>query len=169
MDNNARQQYDEFNNLIERHKALIDWLCSRHTLGDENRSAELRQDCYISLWHYLPTLRKGASHFQEKAWVAWHCRSVFSHLNYRRRTHQLLPIDENMTDSIREPDNSNLQDTIDSLASQLTAHERSAFYLMAQGYSAEDISKELGIKHHSAVVLRHRIIEKLKKNANVKL
>lgn len=164
MEDNNQQQYDKFDSLISRYKGLIDYLCMRRASGDENRCAELRQDCYLSLWHYLPTLRENCSSFHEAAWVVWHCRSVFSHLSYRRRTHTFLPIDENMADTITESDNSQLRDTIDSLAKHLTPHERRAFYLMTEGYSAEDMAKELGIKHRSVVLLRHRIIEKLKKN-----
>lgn len=162
MEDNERQLYDRFDSLIARHGGLIDRLCMRHAFGDVNRCAELRQDCYISLWHYLPGLRIGANAFHETAWVVWNCRSVFSHLRYRRRTHRFLPLDDNMADTLSEPDNSHLHDTLDSLATLLTPHERQAFYLMAEGYSAEDLAIELGIKHRSAVLLRHRIIEKLR-------
>lgn len=162
MEDNERQLYDRFDSLIARHRDLIDRLCMRRALGDVSRCAELRQDCYISLWHYLPKLRENANPFHETAWVVWHCRSVFSHLRYRRRTHLFLPIDDNMADTISEPDDSHLRDTIDSLVTLLTPHEQRAFYLMADGYSAEDMARELGIKHRSAVLLRHRIIEKLR-------
>lgn len=54
--------------------------------------------------HYLPTLRENSSSFHETAWVVWHCRSVFSHLRYRRRTHTFLPLDENMADTVAESD-----------------------------------------------------------------
>ena len=168
MDNSDREQYDRYDCLIARHGALIERLCMRHAWGDTNRCAELRQECYISLWRYLPTLREGANAFQEKAWVAWHCRSVFSHLAYRRRTHQFLPLDDSMADTIAEPDDGHLLDTIDTLATLLTPHERRAFYLMADGYSAEDMARELGIKHRSAVLLRHRIIKKLRNSEIVK-
>ena len=162
MENTNRQQYDKFDSLIARHRGLIDRLCMRHASGDENRCAELRQDCYLSLWHYLPTLRENSSSFHETAWVVWHCRSVFSHLRYRRRTHTFLPLDENLADTVAESDDSQIREKIDALAALLTPHEREAFYLMADGYSAEELAKALGIKHRSAVLLRHRIIEKLK-------
>ena len=161
-----RRLYDKFDSLIARHRRLIDSLCIRHAYGDENRSAELRQDCYISLWHYLPGLREGASPFHEKAWVVWHCRSVFSHLGYRRRSHLFLPLDENMADTIGEADNTHLRETIEALAVLLTPYERQAFLLIADGYSAEDLAKKLGIKHRSAVLLRHRIIKKLRQYIN---
>ena len=62
MEDNERHLYDRFDSLITRHGGLIDRLCMRHAFGDVNRCAELRQDCYISLWHYLPGLRIGAAH-----------------------------------------------------------------------------------------------------------
>lgn len=163
MEDNGQERYDKFDALIARHSILIESLCIRHAAGDENRCTELRQDCLISLWHYLPKLREGCSPFHETAWVVWHCRSVFSHLRYRRRTHLFLPLDENMADTVAAPNDSRQRETIDKLATLLTPHERHAFLLMAEGYSAEDMAKELGIKHRSAVTLRHRIIEKLKK------
>ena len=166
MKDNDRPQYDKFDRLIAQYGGLIERLCMRHASGDVSRCAELRQDCYIALWHYLPTLREGANTFHETAWVAWHCRSVFSHLRYRRRTHLFLPIDDNMADIVGEPDDSHLRDTIDSLAAHLTPHERRAFFLMADGYSAEDMARELGIKHRSAVLLRHRLVEKLRNVCN---
>ncbi|MBP5547653.1 MAG: sigma-70 family RNA polymerase sigma factor [Bacteroidales bacterium] len=162
MEDNERHLYDKFDSLIARHRVLIDHLCMHRALGDVNRCAELRQDCYISLWHYLPKLREDANQFHETAWVVWHCRSVFSHLRYRRRTHRFLPLDENIANTLGEPDDSHLRDTIDSLSTFLTSHEQRAFYLMSDGYSAKEIARELGIKHRSAVLLRHRIIEKLK-------
>lgn len=164
MEDNERQQYDRFDSLIARHRGLIDSLCTRHALGDVNRCEELRQECYISIWYYLPTLRNDAKPFHETAWVVWHCRSVFSHLHYQRRTLHFQPIDDNTTDTIGEPDDDRLGDILDTLAILLTPHERRAFYLMAEGYSAEEIALELGIKHRSAVLLRHRIIEKLRQN-----
>lgn len=166
MDDNGRQLYNKFESLIASHRHLIDRLCVRHAFGDVGRCAELRQDCLISLWRYLPSLRDDASPFHERAWVIWHCRSVFSHLRYRRRTHRLLWFDANLPHTVTESENSHLRDTIDALATTLTPHERQAFYLMADGYSAEDMAKELGIKHRSAVMLRHRIIVKLRQKSN---
>lgn len=166
MDDKNRQLYSKFDSLIASHRNLIDRLCMRHAFGDVERCAELRQDCYISLWRYLPTLRENASSFHERAWVAWHCRSVFSHLRYRRRFHKFLPLGDNVADVLSENEQNKLRETIENLSTQLTPHERQAFYLMADGYSAEELAKEMGIKHRSAVLLRHRIISKLRQNSN---
>ena len=169
MEENDQNLYDQFDRLIARHGELINRLCMRRAGGNADRCAELRQDCYISLWHYLPKLREDANAFHETSWVVWHCRSVFSHLRYRRRTHLFLPLDDDMADTLGEPDDSHLRDTLDALAAHLTPYESRALYLMADDYSAEDIAKELGIKHRSAVLLRHRIIEKLRQKNNVNI
>ena len=162
MEEYDHQLYERFDRLVARHKTLIDRLCVRYALGDEGRSAELRQDCYIALWHYLPSLREGVSAFHEAAWVMWHCRSVFSHLRRQRSHYVILPINEELAESEADGHDGLLRDTIEVLANRLTPHERRAFFLMADGYTADELAHELGIKHRSAVTLRHRIVEKLR-------
>ena len=61
MEENDQNLYDQFDRLIARHGELINRLCMRRAGGNADRCAELRQDCYISLWHYLPKLRKDAN------------------------------------------------------------------------------------------------------------
>lgn len=159
--------YAAFEELVRRHKKLIDEICMRRSWGSKNRFLELRQDCYVSLWHHFPSLRKKATAVQEAAWVAWQCRSVLSHLGRRRQREVLfLPVDEEMADTVAEPDDILLRETIDELAAQLPPREQRAFLLMADGYTAEELAKEMGIKHRSAVMLRHRIIEKLRQRYN---
>ena len=165
MEEKERLLYDKYDRLIVRYKYLIERLCLRYSSGDVNRCSELRQDCYISLWRYLPSLRENASSFAEKAWVVLHCRSVFSHLSYRRQDPQFHPINSDFPDITTQDDNSHVRDTLDALAANLTPYERHALSLIAEGYTAEELAQELGIKHRSAVMLRHRIVEKLKQNA----
>lgn len=167
MDDSETRLYEKYDSLIARYGDMIERFCMLRSMGNRSRCAELRADCYISLWRYLPSLREGASPRQEAAWVIWNCRSAFSHFRYRRQTHQFLPLSIDIADSVPAVDNTAedlLDETLDALSSLLTPRERQAFGLIAKGYSAEDLAKELGIKHRSAVLLRHRIIEKLRNN-----
>ena len=159
---NDQPTHPQFHALILRHRDLIERLCMRRASGDYHRCAELRQDCYISIWRHLASLRHDASPLQETLWVVWQCRSVFSRLRFLRRTHLFLPLDDSLADTLAAPDESSLRDYIDSLADILTPHERQALQLMAEGYNPDEMASELGIKPHSAVQLRYRIIAKLR-------
>lgn len=159
---NDQPTHQQFQALILRHRDLIERLCMRRASGDYHRCAELRQDCYISIWRHLASLRHDASPLQETLWVVWQCRSVFSRLRFLRRTHLFLPLDDSLADTLAAPDESSLRDYIDSLADILTPHERQALQLMAEGYNPDEMASELGIKPHSAVQLRYRIIAKLR-------
>ena len=162
---NDQPTHPQFHALILRHRDLIERLCMRRASGDYHRCAELRQNCYISIWRHLASLRPDASPLQETLWVVWQCRSVFSRLRFLRRTHLFLPLDDSLADTLATPDESSLRDYIDSLADILTPHERQALQLMAEGYNPDEMASELGIKPHSAVQLRYRIIAKLRSHS----
>lgn len=163
MTTNDRLKYEHFYGLIERHKALIERLCMRRSSGDSRYCAELRQECYITIWKHEKQISTDLSPLQETLWVYWLCRSAFSRLRFLHRTHLYLPPDENMADTLANPDDpSMLRDYIESLSSVLNSHERCAVELIAEGYTPDEMARELGIKPHSAVQLRYRIISKLR-------
>ena len=98
---------------------------------------------------------------REALWVYWLCRSAFSRWRLLQRTHTWLPLHNNMSDAGND---SPLPDSIDALVSVLTPHERGAFKLMAEGYTPQEMARELGITHRSAVQLRYRIVAKLRRH-----
>ena len=57
-----------------------------------------------------------------------------------------------------------IRDYIESLATILNSHERRAVELMAEGYTPDEMARELGIKTPSATQLRYRIIAKLRRH-----
>ena len=83
---NNQPTHDQFHALILRHRDLIERLCMRRAAGDYHRCAELRQNCYISIWRHAASLRPDATPLQETLWVVWQCRSVFSRLRFLRRS-----------------------------------------------------------------------------------
>lgn len=159
---NDQPTHEQFQALILRHRDLIERLCMRRASGDYRRCAELRQDCYISIWRHAASLRPDATPLQERLWVYWQCRSVFSRLRFLRRSLHFIPLDDSLADTIATPDETTLRDYIDSLAEILTPYERQALQLMAEGYNPDDMARELGIKPHSAAQLRYRIKAKLR-------
>ena len=163
MTKNDRQKYEHFYGLIERHKALIERLCMRRASGDSRYCAELRQECYISIWKHEKQISANISRMQETLWVYWLCRSAFSRLRFLQRTHLYIPLDEIMASTHADADNlMPLRDRIESLAAVLNPQERQAVELMAEGYTPDEMARELGIKPHSAIQFRYRIIAKLR-------
>ena len=164
MDASNKPTHEQFQALILRHRDLIERLCMRRAAGDYHRCAELRQDCYISIWRHAASIRNDATPLQETLWVVWQCRSVFSRLRYLRRTLHFVPLEDalNLSDLSYLSDQSDVADCIDSLADILTPYELKALRLMADGYNPDDMARELGIKPHSAAQLRYRIRAKLR-------
>lgn len=166
MTTNDRQKYVHFYGLIERHKTLIEGMCMRRASGDSCRCAELRQECYIMIWKHEKQIGTDIQPLSETLWVYWLCRSAFSRQRFLHRSHLWIPLDDTLADTLTVPDDGPLRDYIESLSSVLNPHERRAVGLMAEGYTPDEMAQELGIKPHSAVQLRYRIIAKLRQHFN---
>ncbi|MBO7101751.1 MAG: sigma-70 family RNA polymerase sigma factor [Bacteroidales bacterium] len=156
------ERYTDFDKLMLRHKTLIRRLCWWHSGGESALCADLMQEVAIDLWHYRHTLRPDATEQQERLWVKYHCRSVFSHRR-RRKTIDTESLAEKH--DIAEPAE-DLRETIEELATDLNPHERKMLDLLLNGYSIAEIAAQLQIKATSASQLRFRVIEKMKQAYN---
>lgn len=175
MTTNDRQKYEHFYCLIERHRSLIERLCMHRSSGDSRYCAELLQECYITIWKHEKQISADMPLRKESFWVYWLCRSAFSRLRFLHRTHLHIPIEEQMADTIADTeawtsvgtvDTALLHDYIETLSKVLSPYERRAVELMAEGYTVNEMSQELGIKPHSVIQLRYRIIAKLRHHYN---
>jgi RNA polymerase sigma factor (sigma-70 family) len=116
------------------------------------------QDCLAALWHFRHSLRPDASPAQERLWVKYHCRSVFSHRK-RRWEPQFTPLDEDRLPAEEPPDN---RAVIEELACNLSDRERHILDLILDGYSRSEIAALLDLKAGTVTQIRFRIIEKMK-------
>lgn len=66
MSQSEQDKYSKFNALLDRHKAQIENMCTRRSRGEYNLFAELRQECYISIWKHQDSLRADANIMQDK-------------------------------------------------------------------------------------------------------
>ena len=150
----------EYDQLIERHKKLINFLCLRASYGQKVHYSDLVQECYIELLKCLSERTADLSATPENIWVYWKCRSAIT--RYRRSVQQLPQMmhDVNEADSMVS-DGAVTQLTVDDLAACLDGVERHCFLLMADGADDEELERELGIKHRSLIQLRHNIKKKL--------
>ena len=151
-------RYSDFDRLMQRHKALIRRLCWWQASGHREDCEDLMQDCLADLWHYRHTLRPDATERQERLWVKYHCRSVFSHRNARSSI-ETTSLDEARTVAEETTDNRAL---IATLSTTLTDAEHRLLDLIMDGYSTAEIAALLGVKNATVSQTRYRIIEKMK-------
>ena len=165
MTGNGGPKYEQFDDLINRYRKLIRKLCWRHSSGSESQCDELVQDCYISIWCHLPSLRLAAHPLQRTAWVVLQCRSVFSHRR-RSKPPEWLPIDEQLTDTLPAPDDSSRKELLEEFAADLPPNERRLLELMLEGCDQNEIAEELAISVEAAKKKRQRLIKKIQKKYN---
>ena len=103
MDKARGYNHDRLDGLVSRYRKLIRILCWRNAGGDEYACDDLVQECYLSLWLHLVSLRDNATALEETAWVVWQCRSVFSHKRRQWRI-DTIPFDERQADYLPAPD-----------------------------------------------------------------
>ena len=157
---NAR--YDDFDRMVLRHRAFIRHLCWWQASGHNEECADLVQECLLALWHYRHTLRPDANEKQERLWVKYHCRSVFSHRN-ARPTIETTTLDEARTVAEENIDTRSL---IAELATTLSDSEHRVLDLILNGFSTAEIAELLGVTAATISQTRYRIIEKMKKQTD---
>lgn len=164
-----RTKYKNFELLVGRHRGLIRRLCWWRSSGDESLCDDLVQECYLAMWEHYDTLRPNVAKLQEVAWVAWQCRSVFSHRDRKlgnAGTH--IRMDRMMFD-IADDDALSPRDvaeTLDELATILSPEEHLLFSLMRQDLTDGEIAERLGLKTRTVREHQRAIIEKLRLYSN---
>ena len=161
MTENEGTTYKQFDDLICHYRKLIRKLCWRHSSGSESQCDELVQDCYISIWCHLPSLRPNTHRLQLTAWVVLQCRSVFSHRR-RKKSPGWIPIDEHLADSLPAPDDSFRKELIEDYASDLPPNELLLFTLMMEGYGQKEIAEKMQMNVEAVKKMRQRLIRKLR-------
>ena len=154
---------ERFVGLIQRHRTLIRSLCWHRTNGDVERCAELVQECYIALWRALPALRADLASWQERGWVYWRCRSVFSR-RYRRRQRWWLPLDA-VPDALLAEKAAADRERLEELAENLSPREQRYLQLLLEGYDTAEIAEQLHVGTDAVYKIRQSIIKKMKQNA----
>ena len=152
-------KYDRFELLMEHHRGMIRKLCWWRSSGNESLCDDLVQDCYLARWEHFDSLRPVAAKLQEAAWVAWQCRSVFSH---RDRKKGIPSVDETLFDYLPAPDASETREILDDLALALSPDEQRLFALMRQDLTDLEIADRLGFTPRTVREKQRKLIEKLR-------
>ena len=150
----------EFDQLVGRHRKLIELLCLQASYGQEVYYRDFLQECYVSLLTYLSEHQDSMTELREQSWVFWQCRAAIT--RYRRSLNHFPKLlrDDVLSDTCLAPEEVS-QLTVDDLVSCLDDTERRCFLLMAAGASNEEIEQQLGLKHRSVIQIRHNIKKKL--------
>ena len=160
-----RTKYDNFELLVERHRGLIRKLCWWRSSGNEDLCDDLVQECYLALWQHFDKLSPDIAKLQEAAWVAWQCRSVFSHGDREpgnAGTHIRIDcmVFDIVDDNVCAP--RDVAETLDELATLLTPDEQRLFALMRQDLTDLEIAERLHLKPRTIREKQRMIIEKLR-------
>jgi RNA polymerase sigma-70 factor (ECF subfamily) len=117
----------------------------RRLAGDPDLAADIAQEVWMQIFRALPTYRGDA---EFGTWA--HRIAVNRTLNALRKTRRLAKIEVDIEDSMAsvhdDSDRTFLAESIDAAASQLPDGARTVFMLHdVEGYTHEDIARELGI------------------------
>ena len=157
------ERYDDFDRMVQRHSGYIRKKCWWYAGGDGALCSELVQEVLEQLWHYRGKLREGASELQERTWVKYHCRSVFSH---RRRAKKVPTVDITGVEAAEPVDN--MRETLLDMADDLNTREREVLQMLLDGYKVAEIAEHFGLKAHSVSQMKLRMIEKMRDTYNRK-
>ena len=157
-----QQIIKEYDQLIGRHKKLIEFMCQRASYGQDIHYSDLIQECYIEILTHMLGKRIKRLEIRESLWVYMQCRHAIT--RYRRAVKKFPKVIHDMkvvenTEAYHEV--SKL--TVDDLAACLDGAERRCFLLLASGIPDEEIEQKLNIKHRTLIQMRYNIKRKLKK------
>lgn len=160
MHNDEEHIRREFDQLIGRHRKLIEFLCLRASYGQEPYCLDLMQECYVALFEHLSGREPGMSELRERSWVFWQCRAAIA--RYRRGVKRFPKLlrDDLLADAGMAT-HEVTQLTIDELAACLDGTERRFFFLLAAGASYEELEQTLGLKHQSVIQMHSNVKKKL--------
>ena len=157
-------RYDDFDSLVARHRKLIRGLCWWKAGGKAWLMSELIQEVTTQLWHYRHKLRPDATPSEERAWVRFHCRSVFAHsMRKGEREVEVVPLEEA---ALVASDEGSHAELIDRLAANLTHQEHRVLELILDDYTDGEIALLLHIGEDETWRLHAQVIDKMKRNAN---
>ena len=160
-------KYDHFELLVGRHRGLIRKLCWWRASGDTLLCDDLVQECYLAIWQHLASLRPEVTKLQEAAWVAWQCRSVFSHQERKNGTNPLSDFSDlsEVSGLSDVSDASQTREILDDLAQYLTPDEQRLFALMRQDLTDLEMAERLHLKPRTIREKQRQIIEKLRQQS----
>lgn len=154
-------RHDAYTALLMRHRTMLWRMCRRRAHGDRDLACDLLQEVSIALWENFHKLRPESTLHQERAWVCWQARSVFDQRD-RRPQLNTEPLSEVLADTLADEDSLQHKETLDDLLAALSPDEQQMMRLYLEGYSPDEISKQMGLKRDTVYQRMHRATRKMK-------
>ena len=163
----AKMTYKEFEALLLRHQNRLQVLCRQYADNDFERRRDLMQEVTAALWERRARLGHGASFVEERLWVYWEARRVFSReMRHERRRLKTFHLGEEAWD-VAAPEEESYNEQLQELAAGLSYDEQRLLEFMLMGYSGVEIASLMGISAAAVSKRQRRLMERLRENAGL--
>lgn len=153
--------HEPFTVFLRSHSNLIWSMCRDASHGNWEQCRDLFQDVSLRLWQHFDELRPDAQPHERKAWVEWQTRHVLEHAGRRQRPEPLSELPEQVDgDALVDVE---IRTLINDLLVQLQPDERQLVQMRLEGYSANEIAKEMGLSRDAVYQRMHRALAKARK------
>jgi len=153
--------HEPFTVFLRSHSNLIWSMCRDASHGNWEQCRDLFQDVSLRLWQHFDELRPDAQPHERKAWVEWQTRHVLEHAGRRQRPEPLSELPEQADgDALVDVE---IRTLINDLLVQLQPDERQLVQMRLEGYSANEIAKEMGLSRDAVYQRMHRALAKARK------
>ena len=156
-----KQGHINIEQLLTRHRWLIEFICKRGSYGDRDVCAEMIHECYTAIWRRLGTLPRNAGAFEERSWVYWQCRGAVSHYK-RRHIHSWHPIDERLAETLAATNDNATRELLEELSVDLNADEQTILRLILEGYTSDEIAQLTGYGIERVKTLRRNMLRRMR-------
>ena len=153
--------HEPFTVFLRSHSNLIWSMCRDASHGNWEQCRDLFQDVSLRLWQHFDELRPDAQPHERKAWVEWQTRHVLEHAGRRQRPEPLSELPEQVDgDALVDVE---IRTLINDLLVQMQPDERQLVRMRLEGYSANEIAKEMGLSRDAVYQRMHRVLAKARK------
>ncbi len=153
--------HEPFTVFLRSHSNLIWSMCRDASHGNWEQCRDLFQDVSLRLWQHFDELRPDAQPHERKAWVEWQTRHVLEHAGRRQRPEPLSELPEQVDgDALVDVE---IRTLINDLLVQMQPDERQLVQMRLEGYSANEIAKEMGLSRDAVYQRMHRALAKARK------
>ncbi|MBR0169854.1 MAG: sigma-70 family RNA polymerase sigma factor [Bacteroidales bacterium] len=151
--------HETYTNLLREHTAIIWSMCQDASPNDLEHCRDLFQDVAMRLWMHIEEVRPDAQPHEKKAWVEWQARHVIEHAGRRQRP-EPLDVSPDLPDDHTDEE---IRTLVNDLMAQLPSDDRHLLQMRMEGYSADEIATDMGLKRDAVYQRWHRILARLRK------